>query len=149
MPQVSKRFLDKNTYKRIFEILLESFVKTKTLDDVSLFINDLLTPTEKIMLAKRLTIALLLKKGYSYGEIMGILKVSQGTVARVKETVRYGGKGYHQVLDKILKEEAVMNFLEKVDNLFLGMIPTYGKGSGMWRELKRQRRKEKFERASF
>jgi len=53
-------------------------------------ILDLLTPTERIMLAKRLAIIALLARNHSYYQIMRTLKVSTSTIKRIDQSIQNG-----------------------------------------------------------
>jgi len=121
MSQVSKRSVAKDIEKRMQEVLWESFSSLRRSKDAKLFLSDLLTPTEKIVLAKRLAIAVLLSKGYDNEAIMGILKVSSATVAKIKLSL--GSKGYQMVLEKLLRKEAWREFLEGIDKVWYKMYP--------------------------
>lgn len=85
--------------------------------DVADFLDDLLTPTEKTMLQKRLAIALLLDKGYDQRAIHRIMKVSVATVNAVNYWLKNQGKGYRIVISRMRKEEQFVAHLEKFDNL--------------------------------
>lgn len=113
MSQVSKYPLSKNIADRIFEIFLNTFVRIHNKQEADQFISDLLTPTEKIMLAKRLAIAFLLEKGYEYRTVQRIIKVSSGTITSVNISRHHGSEGYKKVIAKIIKEEEQMN-LEQI-----------------------------------
>lgn len=63
MTQVSRYPISKNVYDRCWEIFTKTLVGIRTSKDAEEIVSDLLTPTEKIMLVKRLSIALLLSKG--------------------------------------------------------------------------------------
>ena len=69
MSQVSKYPVRKDVYEEIFETLLETIAGLTTKKDVSAFFNEFLTPTERIMFAKRLAVGLLIAKGYDYKDI--------------------------------------------------------------------------------
>lgn len=115
MAQVSKKFLSKDISQRMFEVFFSAFTKLSG-ENVADFIEDLLTPTEKIMLAKRFTIAFLLLKGYEYEEIADILKVSKGTIWNVKAWLRLKGQGYRTIIEKISKEEKIKKILKEIKN---------------------------------
>src|SRR3989344_7650258 len=93
MTQVSKYPVSKDVYERIFEIFLKEF----------------LTPTEQVMLAKRLSVAFLLSKDYNYREISKILRVSTGTVNRVALSYRKESH-YKMVIEEILRDERMDEF---------------------------------------
>ena len=106
MTKVSKRLLDKDLENRIFEVFTKSIVELKNSDDVKSFLNDLLSPVEKIMLVKRLAIAILLLKGYTYEMIDDALKVSHTTIMRISFWLKYGeNNGYRRVIDNFLKHQ--------------------------------------------
>jgi len=121
MSQVSKRLVAKDIEKRMEEILWDSSCSLRSSKNAKLFLSDLLTPTEKIVLAKRLAIAVLLSKGYDNEAIMGILKVSSSTVAKIK--LALGGEGYKMVLGKFLRKEVWKEFLEGIDKIWYKMYP--------------------------
>lgn len=148
MTQVSKCPISSKIYERIIEIFFKSLTEIKTNDESRQFVRELLTPTEQIMLAKRLAIAFLLEKNYDFRAISKILRVSLTTVARVNLARKYGGEGYKRMMKKILHEEQVNDFPLKVGEVLTGMAGQGGKGSGAWRylhqELKKKRRQKPF-----
>lgn len=146
MSQVSKYPISKAVAERMFEIFLKTFVKIKNNQEANQFISDLLTPTEKIMLAKRLTIAYLLEKNYDYRAIQSIIKVSTGTISSVNLTRLYGSKGYKKLLDKIMNEEKLGNLLEEAAIKLLSSPSALEKGKGTWSYLKQRVDKEKKKR---
>jgi len=134
MPQVSKYPLAQAVYKRIFEILFETIADIKNPKEVEEFFADFLSPTERIMLAKRLSIAVLLTKGYSYAEVRKILRVSQTTVADINVFLKYAGQGYKKVVEKILRKEKQEEFWQKIDDVLSETIPPYGRNWYYWRK---------------
>ena len=116
MPQVSRRPLNKFLEQRMHEVFWGSLAKLNSKVAVSGFLSDLLTPTERVMLAKRLAMAILIERGWCQDEISHALKVSTATIVRLKSTLRYGGQGYRAVIDQLGKDEAwadLLNGLEK------------------------------------
>src|SRR3990172_11166533 len=83
MPQVSKRFIGKKTQDHIIKLFISGIALTKTENDAVSFLEDILTPTEKLMLSKRFSIAFMLMEGYDYDSIVDVLKVSRSTIGRV------------------------------------------------------------------
>ena len=74
MSQVSSQYID-NKVKRKIERLFSYCIKQCRDDNtVAEFVDDLLTPTEKIMLAKRVAIALMILKKNTYEEIKNMLQ---------------------------------------------------------------------------
>lgn len=116
MGKVSKRRLDKDLEKHIFDLFWKSIADLKEADAVEKFFKDLLSPIEQLMLVKRLAIAVLLAKGYTYDRIDDTLKVSRQTIMQVAFWLKYGGKGYQDVVEKILsgqKKEAILDAIEE------------------------------------
>lgn len=143
MSQVSKYPISKQIADRIFEIFLKTFVKIRDTHEADQFISDLLTPTEKVMLAKRLAIAFLLEKNYDYQTIRQVLRVSAGTIAGVNIALKHGSKGYKNLIDKIMREEKLMSLLEQATIKLLSAPSALERGKGTWSYLKRQVEDEK------
>jgi len=137
MPQISKRPLSRIIYERIFKIFIEVIVDIKDKKESEDFLKDFLTPTERIMLAKRLTIAILLSKNYDYDTIHKVLHVSNTTISSVNNYIKFSGEGYRKVIDKFLKKEAIKDLLSSIveDVASLGSIG--GKGSYVWKTVKK------------
>jgi len=146
MTQVSKYPLSPKVYERIFEILFESILKIKNKKEAEDFLGEFLSPTEKIMLAKRISIAVLLAKDYDYRAIIKTLHVSFPTIAGVSASVKYAGGGYRRVVEKLLKEEKVKDILLDVVEGIATVGAVGGKGSGDWWKLKRSIEKKKREK---
>ena len=112
MTKVSRRILDKNLEDYIFSVFLKTITDLKTLSESKNFLEDLLWPTERIMLIKRLAIAVMLSKGYTYDEIDHTLKVSRTTIMNVSYFLKHGqNSGYKEVVARILKDQKREEFL--------------------------------------
>jgi len=114
MSQVSKKVIDKHIAKKIKENFLEIMSSLKNKQEANRFLYDFLTQTEQIMLAKRLAIVLMVLKGYNHRQISESLKVSTATVSSMVMWLRYEGKGYRQVLNKVIKKETLKEFWHKI-----------------------------------
>lgn len=144
MSQISKYPISKNIADRIFELFLSTFTHLKNKQEADQFISDLLTPTEKIMLSKRLAISFLLERNYDYRTIQETLKVSTGTITSVNMARKLGSEGYKKVISKIMKKEALVKILEGSVIKLLSVPAGLEKGSGTWTYLKAQAKKNKF-----
>ncbi|MBI2039945.1 hypothetical protein HYT18_02640 [Candidatus Microgenomates bacterium] len=142
MGQISKYPISKDVADRIFDVFIKSFIKVKNDKDAQILANDLFTPTERIMLAKRLAIAFCLMQGYEYREISKLLRVSVTTVASVNMTLKYGSNGYRTILERINKEEKLEDLFKNIAEKVLAM-GSYGKGSGTWRYLRAEVQKSR------
>jgi len=118
MTQVSRRRLRPDIEKRIYELFWQSVARLKNAKEAEIFFSDLLTRTERIMLAKRLAIAILLLKGYDYDAINEILKVSGTTIAKVKTWLHYEGEGYRRIAERLAREESWRGFADFLNQLF-------------------------------
>ncbi|MBI3289951.1 hypothetical protein HYZ78_00975 [Candidatus Microgenomates bacterium] len=83
MPHISPKTLDKHTLKLIDSALMWTFSRLKG-RETDLIFDSLITPTERLMLAKRLGILYLLKENETEPKIAEILKVRQATVSRIR-----------------------------------------------------------------
>ncbi|MBU1473104.1 hypothetical protein KKB64_04975 [Patescibacteria group bacterium] len=146
MTQVSRIPLRKEIEKRVYEVLLESIVSAKTKQQIQQLIDDLLSPTERLMLAKRLSIALLLLKKYDQRTVARWLKVSSTTVNKISLVLQKGTGGYQKVISLILMKEQLKEYLEKIDDTIANILPPpVGRDWSHWRrkrwEAKIQSRK--------
>lgn len=140
MPQVSKRWLSKDIEEKIFALFFQAFAQLSKPVDIAKFLNDLLGPVEKIMLAKRLAIAVLLRRGYDYEGIKKTLRVSSETIARVNIALNHGGEGYAMVVDEILKDRQMREFWEGIEDTLTTFIPPV---TGLTKALHKQKRGRK------
>jgi len=151
MVQVSKRLVDNDIYERIFEVFWQSTVEIRDHKQAQNFFNDLLTPTEKVMLAKRLSIAIMLIKDFNYREIQDTLKVSSATIKSVNLWLKYGGSGCRGILDKIILNESWQDFWDRLKSSVGNVLPP-GRGSN-WSQTKKESylklRKDRYKRRTL
>jgi uncharacterized protein YerC len=138
MAQVSRWPLKKEVWEKIFDLFLHSLVKLNRKNELSLFIHDLLSPTERVMLAKRLAIALLLSKGHSYPVIRGKLHVTSSTIAKVNRQLQEGKGGLGIALNKIFALQNKEMLGEELKDLLDQKPPGYYRSE--WGRRKRKRR---------
>lgn len=122
MTQVSKRQLGKRLETEIYEAFWSTIAKLTDKRDVELFFGDLFTRAERINFAKRLSIAILLHKGYDWRSIRDLLKVSEGTIAKIaskRETV-----GFRVFFYKLEKDERWRKFWQDLAKTYL--VITHG-----------------------
>lgn len=105
MTQISTQLVDPKVEKKIQELFSDCIKRCQDDDTVAAFIDDLLTPTEKVMLAKRVAIALMILKGNTYEQIEIKLKVSKPTIWKVSTWFAVEGKGYRKLLSEVIKED--------------------------------------------
>jgi uncharacterized protein YerC len=119
MAKISKRVLDKKLENYIFELFIKTLANLRDENEVKDFFEDLLSPTERIMLVKRLAIAILLKKKYTYNQIDRSLKVSRQTIMNVSFWLKNGKSGYEKAVEKILKNQKKENFIDSLEETVL------------------------------
>ena len=85
--------------------LLSAFKIITTLDEVALFVQDLLTQSEVKRLSKRLGIARLLLEGKTYEEIEQELHTSHATIAKVTTWLAEKGDGFRFIIKKLPKKK--------------------------------------------
>ncbi len=68
------------------------------------FLKELLTPSERIMLGRRIWIARLLLSGYTHAEIGAELEVGPNTVAKVDKWVQQQMPGYREAIKGLERE---------------------------------------------
>lgn len=84
--QVSTKTLKPATEEHVLDQFYSLLADLKKPQDIQSFLSSLMTPTERIVFAKRLQIAWLLKQGSSYDEISKKLNVSSATISSVAES---------------------------------------------------------------
>lgn len=116
MPHVSRRKLDKNSEVKLLEAL-ESVLGRLSKIESREFLFSLLSPTERLMLAKRLGIIVLLSEKVPHSSIASALNVTRETVSRVELNRELRGEGYDLALEKLTQEKMnkeFRNFLLKL-----------------------------------
>ncbi|MDP3763828.1 MAG: Trp family transcriptional regulator [bacterium] len=130
MPHISKRKLDQKIFDKIFKELIIVLEQAQSKKKFTPVLNELLTKTEKIMLAKRLAIVLLLFGDIPQHRIAEVLLVSPTTVSKISFQVEMGK--YDSIKNISIKEKID---LEKVIWLLLtagGILPPRA-GGRYWR----------------
>lgn len=136
MTQVSKRYLEKKIEERILDLFWTSLSSLSTKEKVAVFLDDLLTNTEKLMLSKRLAIAFMLMKGHDYPTINNRLKVSDQTIWNIKINLSNRGKGYKVAIENIMQKERWGKLWQNLDHVFEELLPPrYGTN---WKEVRRR-----------
>jgi len=111
--------------------MLEVVGSTDDKKEFSEIINELLSPTEKIMIAKRVAIIYLLMKKIDYLTISDVLKVSSTTITKFHFTM-IKGWAIKNALNGLVGSEKIKDFFEK---LFYREPGTYGVNwKSAWRQ---------------
>ncbi len=139
MSQRSKPSLNKDTEKRIYEIFTHVIADATSAEDITALLYDFLTPTERVMLPKKLCIAYLLTKEYDQRAISKYLNVSFTTITKVSSALKNGGKGYKTMLERIQKQVAFHAILESIESGILGFLSKVSRKSAVWKHVKTAR----------
>ena len=110
MPHLSRNKLSKKTEKELIENLNFVLTSIKNSDSMLLFLGALFTDTEKLMLAKRLAIIILLEDELPDSQIADILHVTRITVAKMRYYYEARGQGFKVALDVLKKQQQFDNF---------------------------------------
>lgn len=83
------------------DILYETILSLKDLDECKRFLQDLCTMAELKAMEQRFEVALMLDEGMIYNDILSRTGASSATVSRVNRALHYGTGGYPQVLPRM------------------------------------------------
>lgn len=117
MPRASKKGIRKNIETELkdhFSYLISSLNSSKEIEN---FFQDFLTKEEKVMLAKRLMLHLMIENNYTESKIKAVLGISRETVRTHKNIWERGGETYKKIIGKIAKREKTKEFWEKVGKI--------------------------------
>jgi len=127
----------------MFEIFKSTISSLKSDEDIEDFLEDFFSPVEKIMLSKRLSIAIFLAKGYTYPSIAKILRVTPSTIAMVSLRLKYSGKGYRKMVERILSEEKKDKFWEKIEDILSNIPKSKGNDWSYQRKIYEEKKRTK------
>ena len=142
MVQISKGKLSEEILFKLFELFFQIVGKKNKKEEFLRVINDLFSPVERIMIAKRIAIIYLLLKKIDQSTICQVLKVSSSTVARYSLLISKS-TGITEEFDKLLKKEKITRFLEDLYNDFFSYPGRPGTNWSLAWKIKRQKEKEK------
>ena len=128
MPHISKKKLNQHVVRNL-ERYISSIIRDTGTQTRTRIFDELLTQTEKIMIAKRIGVLFLLKKGLSPFTISKTLGVSSSTVNRFAQHTQ--GYRYKYTIDWVWKnsdEGAFEKFMESLVALvFTGRTKSFKK----------------------
>ena len=115
MVRNSRFVLSDNLLEKLFDLFFEVVGNKSSKDEFKKIFIDLLTPAERIMLAKRVAIIYLLLKKIEYDNICDRLKVSPTTVAKYSLLMEKS-EGIVPTFKQIVKVDKINIFLEEIFN---------------------------------
>ncbi len=84
--------------------LYQTILKLKDEEECYKFFQDLCTVSELRAMEQRYDVAVLLKKGMIYNDILKETGASSATISRVNRALNYGNNGYQQVLGRLFPD---------------------------------------------
>lgn len=88
------------------DLLYESILTLRDLDECKRFFEDLCTVAELRAMEQRFEVALLLNDGMIYNDILERTGASSATISRVNRSLQYGADGYQAVLPRIKEKQS-------------------------------------------
>lgn len=125
MVQISHKPLNEDIESEMYKQLWENLAKIRDPQTASHFFSDLLTSTEKVMIAKRFTIAVLLIRGKTHVDIKDTLNVSFSTIGSVASWVKNAKPKTKEFYKKLSKEKDWEVILDKIDEILEKLPPPY------------------------
>jgi TrpR-related protein YerC/YecD len=104
MTKVSRIFIEPRRLKEIFSSLWESLLLLEGEEDQRQFLQDLLTESELLMVAKRIQIAKMLLKGHDYRTIESYVRIGTPTIARMNHLLKHSDQ-IKKVVSKLVELE--------------------------------------------
>ncbi|MFA6519388.1 MAG: Trp family transcriptional regulator [Candidatus Paceibacterota bacterium] len=130
MPHISKKKIKKEVATELADQFLTFLALARTKSEARILANELLSQTERVMLAKRLAVVVLLVRGYSFTQVEDALGVSHQTVVRIWKDTKSGKyvkiTRYAREHTGHFKRESFLEELIRI--IHFGMPPRAGKG---------------------
>ena len=83
------------------DLLYESLLHLKDVEECKSFLQDLCTVTELKAMEQRIEVAMYLREGMIYQDILKRTGASSATISRVNRSLQYGADGYQTVLPRL------------------------------------------------
>ena len=106
MAKVTLNNIDNKERYELLDELYDMISVLENREEVKNFFRDLLTPSESLMLARRIAVAKMLLAGATYEEIRNKLKVGHDNIKSVYRWLYDGFGGYDSALKKVAKKKA-------------------------------------------
>lgn len=123
MARVSKIKLDKLLENQILDQFWTSLSFVNNSVKSQSFYSDLFSTTERLMLAKRFAVAILLYRGKSATEIHDAIHVSYSNIGSVTSWVKNGKPGTQELLNKISRMKSWGAIIDSIDTLLDKLPP--------------------------
>jgi len=143
MTRISRYPVKEEVLEKLFELFFKTVGNKENSKDFYEVINDLLSPTERIMIAKRIAIVFLLIKNIEFKNICEVLKVSSSTVSKFNLLKEKNSPIIKNLEEALFKDELFDFFLDFLNTL----LPpgTYGTNwSNAWKRKKESQRRKTY-----
>lgn len=117
MPRASKFRVEEKQLENINSHLLFLLTSLDKESETKNFLEEFLTKEEKIMLAKRLVLYMMLKRNYPPHVIQSVLHVSYETVRSYQNHLETKSTKFHELIDKLIKRQETSELFAKIDKL--------------------------------
>lgn len=84
-----------------YDLLYESLLQLKDAEECRRFMEDLCTVNELKAMTQRIEVAMYLREGMIYQDILKRTGASSATISRVNRCLQYGAEGYQTVLPRV------------------------------------------------
>jgi TrpR-related protein YerC/YecD len=95
--------MSNETLTNNMNMLAQALLKLRNVDEIKIFLKDLLSNAEQESIAARINIALMLSEGAPYSQIVRETGASSATIAKVSENLKYGNDGYKLIIERLKK----------------------------------------------
>jgi len=102
MTKVSRIPIEQRRINEFYDDFWSAVALLESKSEAKGFFFDLLTHTERKMLAKRLQVALMLAEGYDYQTIKSYVKVANNTIAKINNWLNTGAVGLTKVIERLI-----------------------------------------------
>ncbi|MBI2326180.1 hypothetical protein HYU91_02210 [Candidatus Collierbacteria bacterium] len=133
MSQVSKRQLRVEVSGKLVGSFIKLIQQVTTTEQAENMLMSLFSAAERTMMAKRISVMLMLVKGASYLTIRETLKVSQGTIAKMSQVLMAAPSSVVDWLEGEADADDFTRTLDEVGYRLRGLLPPRGKSWSKWR----------------
>jgi len=130
MPHISHARVKKEVFLRMNDRFIRSLMDLTERKSARAFFKELLTPTEQIMLAKRLAVILMLQQGFSFYRVERTLKISPSTAARLWRKLHAGE--FSGIGALIKRGKSARAFWAEMATIIRAGMPPMGRGRWKW-----------------
>ena len=91
----------KKSPKDDHDLLYQSLLQLESVEECRRFLQDLCTVTELKAMEQRIEVAMYLREGMIYQDILKRTGASSATISRVNRCLQYGADGYQTILPRL------------------------------------------------